>query len=269
MLTDGLPTVNNGPNHRYDGGAVDDDYHGNDTGNDDLKSARYTVNALRTGSAIKNWLTGTTVYQSRNPNPAIDLGTRQPVNVIGVMVETDAKRAEVQSNMNYVFGAKNTGWYYADNFGGSLSTALSNSLGKLTCKEKKGTVDPKISLTVSNPSTVIEDQEITFTVTAKNVTTTQPSGIPASLVNVKIRLGGPNGTMICPEFNLVSIGSSHSCTYTFRIPLGADAPTNIKFYVDSIPFFDGSLYDFAPNASKKPSQVKTGTVAVKRIPLPA
>ena len=273
MVTDGQPTVNDGHNHINDGGTGDDQTSGGTVGADDLKASRYLVNALRTGTAVRNisafgWGTGSVVFVNNPaPFPDFDLGPRQPVPVKGVIIDTNNNKAAMAGNMSYVFGSEGSGWLHANNFGSSLTSALGAATGGLTCSAPDKWVTPSIKIDVlSQPASIMEATTGSMTFRITNTSSIEVSGATIALGNVNIY---KNGSLVteCPAFNLINVGDYYDCTVTISVPLGGTAPLQSTYKAEGTPFYDPARF-YRTNGTGLVSDDEPTAIVVDRQPLP-
>lgn len=262
MVTDGEPTINNGPNEVYDRGVVDDQTSGSTTGADDKKSSRYLVNALRTGGPVNNnWYMGSPVYVNRSPFPALDLSARQPVNVVGIIIDTNNNKAAMAGNMSYIFGAENVGWFYSNNFNSSLNTAITSSSSSLTCTAAKTGVTSGISATISaSPTTVLEGHSTSITISVTNTGTIDLSSVKVS------------GAGCSPPRVIASLPAGVTKTFTapciVNVPFGGPDPQDETYTVTSTSLFDSSTMELTSGVLN-PTASPVASIDVERVPLPS
>ncbi len=163
MITDGVPTVNDGPNHRWDNFArranIDEQHDGSQYTSNHATRTREVVNALRQGHDVRN---------SNN--------TYDPVQVYGILIGGGSFGA---SKMSTAFGEGN--WFQSQDFDSTIGTHILNVVAN-SCPPA-ATLVPELQAELLNPiSTALEGDNITFTVDVTNTGT-------AALDNVSLAGG--------------------------------------------------------------------------------
>lgn len=263
MVTDGQPTMNDGPNHVADvGPPAEDGLKNSNPEPIDVQYAQNEVNVLRTGRA----------FTDQNGKEMTGIwGKRPPVNVIGIIAGKEASNPNSLDNMDSVFGS-NVGlpadspknWYATNGFAGDLADALRKSINDIGCK-KPDPAHPKISLT-TNPSGAVEvpeNQDATVSYTITNTGDTD-------LTKVKITNTVAGVTTVLYDFGNAVFSTGDPGTtksYTFSVPLGAASPFTHNLKVTSVASLDGR--PLAPGFSDTPFDSKSITFKIKRSPLPS
>lgn len=240
MVTDGLPTTNDGP------GGMGGQYVTPD--NQDLSRAQGAINALRLGA----------------------FGTIPPTPVVGVLAGQAAAGSSSDGYMNQTFGAGN--WTKNTDFS-SLQGTILNALAPYSCVKAKIPVATgiKVAAPVSNGD-ILEGSKQRATV---DLNIENSGDIALSYVRARYRVVGapwPNswttvvafGNMIQPHTSisvpLVSLGA----------PMGTMGGTkNYEVQVTSASLFDDATMVLAPGSTKTPSAQSGFQYNVIPVPLPS
>lgn len=265
LITDGMPTVNNGRDHISF--TPDDALGVNYFDENNTSSARYSVNRLRSGDAYKN--------ASGNVPPSnglFNLGSRAPTNVYGIMIGGDAHDA---GRMTSVFGAQNDAWYRIDSFKNAPNNPIIDDVIKdVVCNVPKADIYPKVEIvSVKEPKAVTEEEHGIIEVKIKNLSYVEGGvpGVNAALHNIKLTVNGVQypGTPAPHDFKLGQGETSGIYTYKFNVPLGAQSPLAKVIRVEASPVIDPSVAQLGPNANATAVHQITVAPGVVRIPLPS
>lgn len=269
MVTDGLPTMNDGPDHQLQMNEPGLTASAS-TGPEDLLYALNDVNTLRSGNA----------YLNPNGTPMTGFyGKRPPVNVMGIIVGSQANNPTARSNMTTMFGpelgnpGKLPNWFATENFStdvGGLSDVLKNAITKFNCGVPPAKTD--VSLT-TDPAVGVEVMESDTDTYSFKVTVTNKSNVP--LKNTKVTV---NGTPLSGFPSTLGKFGEASATKTvvrpFTVPMGfigSPTPNELTFqikFTSDIVRAPGQTCD-APECNLHPSAQKTLTYTIKRSALPS
>lgn len=209
MITDGVPTLNNGPDNIATPGETS--LNTADVVNDDdVMHARNAVNALRTGRAIVN-SDGSTVVQSR-----------PKTNVIGIMAGGYSRDASASTYLTSVFGEEDSAtvgknWYLANNFTDGLGGALQNAIDELGCVPHR-VVHPSVQITATPAVGEIEEGGSRVV----NVTVENTGDVP--LRNIEVRY---NGSVIGTSAAALNPGLTLTGMFSQRIDVAMGAPSPV------------------------------------------
>lgn len=266
VVSDGQPTMNDGPDHVPDvGPPAEAGLINNGAEPIDVQYAKNEVNVLRTGRAFKdengNDMTG---YWGRRPK----------VNVIGIIAGKEAKNPTALGNMDAIYGSnagipanKPKNWYATNGFAGDLADALKKSVDDIGCK-KPEPKHPSISLTTSPSGSVSINEGDSQTVVLKVKNTSSDT----TLRNIKITktVGGVESVVYSGPTDTILPGATliPDKTYTFNVPLGAASPIvhTLKVTADAV-LDEGDT--IAPGFTDPATDSKTITFTVIRKRLPS
>jgi|GEM_PF-3823739 len=166
IVTDGDPTVNDGPNHTWDTFArrknTDEVHDGSTSTTSHVTRTKEVVDALRNGQNVRD-----------------SSQTFTPVQVYGVLIGGNNSS---KARMDSAYGSGN--WFASSNFDSTLGSQLLNIVSQ-TCPPAATITGNMSAQIVSGPSSVIEDSDATYLVDVTNTGT-------ASLDDVAVS----NGTVI-------------------------------------------------------------------------
>ncbi|MFN8016486.1 MAG: hypothetical protein U0R17_07800 [Acidimicrobiia bacterium] len=152
IITDGDPTVDDGPNHTWDTFAknkkIDENFDGSTTTSSHVTLTKSVVDSLRLGQNVKD----TTQKFA-------------PVSVQGILIGGNSSS---QTRMNNTFGSGN--WYNSGDFDSTLGANLLNIVSR-TCPPAPTLTGGVKAEIVSAPDNVIEDSTATYTVDITNTGT--------------------------------------------------------------------------------------------------
>lgn len=149
IITDGEPTVDDGPNNTWDTFAknkkIDENFDGSDTTTSHATLTKAVVDSLRSGKLVS----GTTQ-------------TYSPVSVQGILIGGGTSGA---TRMTNTFGSGN--WFQSSNFDTTLGAQLLKVVGG-TCPPAPTLTAGMTATLVSAPTSVIEDSDVSYTVDIAN-----------------------------------------------------------------------------------------------------
>lgn len=256
MVTDGVPTLNNGPDHVPTPGEpsltsaswVDQA---------DVMNAKNAVNALRTGGSIED-SNGRTVVQSR-----------PKTNVIGIMAGGYADNPSAPTYLKAVFGEEDSAtvgknWYLANNFTNGLGDALQSAIDTLGCVPRR-VVHPSIDLTATpNTGEITEGESKTIDLTVTNTG-------DVKLVDVNIEDYDGNQIILGES---LEVGESKTFTYTISVAMGTEGPIEKTLYVVSRALLESTdVVEPLPEGTEgdpaQPWDSEELVFTVKHLPLPS
>lgn len=149
MVTDGAPTVDDGPNNTWDifkkKTTIDENFDGSESTTSHVSRARDVINSLRTGNDI---VTPTKTFT--------------PVPVYGLLIGGGTAGA---SRMSSTFGAGN--WFQSTDFDTTLGAQLLSIVGK-DCPPAGGIVAGLSAKAITPPTGGLEETDLTYTVDLTN-----------------------------------------------------------------------------------------------------
>jgi hypothetical protein len=243
MITDGEPTVNDGPNHTWDKFArranIDENHDGYAGNSKHSLRTKEVIDALRSGVKVNDSAT-----------------TFNPVQVYGVLIGGGSSGATRMSN---TFGTGN--WFQSADFDSTLGTQLLNVVGS-ACPPAGG-LSPAIGGEfVSSEASAIENSQISYVVDITNTGT-------AILDEVEV----PNASVI-PIYDdanysnegLFGPGMKRRFLVSYFVPGGATA-VNVNIPFSANVAEDPSL--LLPGSPTTVSGELNTALAVQLIPRPA
>ncbi len=149
IVTDGEPTVNDGPNHTWDTFAknkkIDEVHDGSVSTSSHATRTKEVVEALRNGQNVKNSSQKFT-----------------PVQVYGVLIGGNNSG---KTRMNNTYGVGN--WFASNNFDSTLGAQLLNIVSQ-TCPPAATLSGEMHAEIVQSPANIIEDSQATYLVDVTN-----------------------------------------------------------------------------------------------------
>lgn len=243
IITDGDPTVDDGPNHTWDTFArrktIDENFDGSANTASHVTRTKEVVDSLRSGHAVKN-----------------SSQTFAPVQVHGVLIGgSNASKARMDST----YGAGN--WFASSNFDSTLGAQLLNIVSQ-TCPSDPNLTSGLTAQIVSGPTSVIEDSDVTYTVDLTNTGT-------ASLENVEVANGNvidmPTDKTYSSD-GLLSPGEKRRFSVTIHIG-GGTTVANVSMPYSADVADDPSIMETGSNMH--PSGVLGATLSVSLVPRPS
>lgn len=243
IVTDGDPTVDDGPNHTWDTFAkkkkIDENFDGSANTSSHVTRTKAVVDSLRSGYEIKD---------SSN--------TFAPVQVHGVLIGGNNAS---KNRMDSAYGTGN--WFSSANFDSTLGAQLLNIVSQ-TCPSDPNLASGLEAEFVDAPTSAIEDSDITYTIDLTNTGT-------AILENVSVANGNVIDVPTDPSYSsdgILAPGEKRRFSVTIHIG-GGSTVTNISIPYSADVAEDPSLME--PDAQMHPSGTLSSSLTISLVPRPS
>lgn len=247
IVTDGDPTVDDGPNHTWDeftsskkaNKKLDENFDGSANTTSHVTRTKAVVDSLRSGYEIKN-----------------SSHTFAPVQVHGVLIGGNNAS---KNRMDSTYGSGN--WFQSTDFDSTLGAQLLNIVSQ-TCPSDPNLASGLEAEFVSAPTSAIEDSDVTYTVDLTNTGT-------AILENVSVTNGIVFDVPTDPNYSsdgILAPGEKRRFSVTIHIG-GGSTVTSVSIPYSADVAEDPSLME--PGAQMHPSGTLSSSLTVNLVPRPS